>query len=213
MAKTEATLQLERSLWHNTRKQGTFACMEVTIGINGHERVDFLTWETNGTWRAYEIKVTKEDFRSKAAKSFVGNFNYYVMPYKLYCELQRERPEGIGVRCECGVVVKPKRKKTAVSHEVLMTSLMRSMYREAEKYVNAVIEDQTPEQHKAKKEKEAAQRTIRQLRAELKRYRLTAGQNLFGKSEDSIKVYWREKAIELQAKLREMEARDETQRQ
>ena len=44
----------------------------------------------------FEIKVTKSDFHSKHGHNFVGNLNYYVMPYQLYKEVKDEIPEGIG---------------------------------------------------------------------------------------------------------------------
>ena len=35
-------------------------------------------------FRCYEIKVTMQDFRSKAKKSWYGNYNYLVISSKLY---------------------------------------------------------------------------------------------------------------------------------
>ena len=45
----------------------------------------------------YEIKVTKADFKSKNGHNFVGNLNYYVVPYSLYPEIKQHIPNGIGV--------------------------------------------------------------------------------------------------------------------
>lgn len=45
----------------------------------------------------FEIKVTKSDFHSKHGHNFIGNLNYYVMPYTLYKEVENEIPENIGV--------------------------------------------------------------------------------------------------------------------
>ncbi len=84
IAKTELTLTLEREIWRATNKQGVFGCFEVTIGWFGNERVDYLTYDTKGTWRCYEIKISKTDFRSKAKNTFIGHYNYYVMPQELY---------------------------------------------------------------------------------------------------------------------------------
>ena len=67
-----------------TNKRGVFCCYEVTIGWYGKERVDYLTYDTNGVWRCYEIKVSKSDFYSKSHNTFLGHFNYYVMPEELY---------------------------------------------------------------------------------------------------------------------------------
>ena len=48
-------------------------------------------------WRCYELKVTKSDFHSKAKLSFVGHYNYFVLPLKLYQAVATEIPAGIGV--------------------------------------------------------------------------------------------------------------------
>ena len=45
----------------------------------------------------FEIKVTKSDFHSSNGHNFVGNANYYVMPYSLYKEIKAEIPSHIGV--------------------------------------------------------------------------------------------------------------------
>lgn len=68
MSKTDKTLDLERRLWFATNKTGVFGCFEVTIGFGGRERVDYLTYDTKGVWRCYEIKVSKEDFYLKIAR-------------------------------------------------------------------------------------------------------------------------------------------------
>lgn len=44
----------------------------------------------------FEIKISKTDFHSNHGHNFVGNLNYYVMPYELYKELKNEIPENIG---------------------------------------------------------------------------------------------------------------------
>ncbi|MCE2139023.1 hypothetical protein GRC92_18590, partial [Streptococcus thermophilus] len=41
-------------------------------------------------WRCYELKVTKADFHSKAKLSFIGHYNYFVLPQQLYLEVQSE---------------------------------------------------------------------------------------------------------------------------
>ncbi len=63
--------------------------------------VDTLSYQqlTDGKieWRCYELKVTKADFHSKAKLSFIGNYNYFVLPQKLFEEVQSEIPTHIGV--------------------------------------------------------------------------------------------------------------------
>lgn len=107
MSKTKETLEFEERLRKHTSPYGyPYGAFEVTL-INKdcgsrttYERVDFLTVDRQGIWRAYEIKVSKSDFYSPAAKSFVGNYNYYVMPEWLYCEVKMDIPKHIGVLVE-----------------------------------------------------------------------------------------------------------------
>ena len=138
MSKTELTKQLEIALWRTTRKQGTFGCHEVTIGFFGKERVDYMTYETNGTFRCFEIKVSASDFRSNNKNSFVGHLNYYVMPIELYEKVKSEIPAHVGVYASWGgndlsCVKKPKRQELVFTPEVMKDSMLRSLYREYEK--------------------------------------------------------------------------------
>lgn len=132
MAKTKETIELERSIWSQTRKLGVFGCFEVTIGFNGRERVDYMTYDTKGIFRCYEVKVSKSDFHSKCKNSFVGHFNYYVMPKELYEQVKDEIPNYVGVYIDGGCIKKPKRQKLIVKSNVLMQSMIRSLYREYE---------------------------------------------------------------------------------
>lgn len=45
----------------------------------------------------FEIKISKADFKSINGHNFVGNLNFYIMPYELFKQLKDEIPEGIGV--------------------------------------------------------------------------------------------------------------------
>lgn len=169
IAKTELTLQLERAIWERTRKQGVFGCFEVTIGWFGSERVDYLTYDTKGTWRCYEIKVSKSDFCSKAHNTFIGHYNYYVMPLELYEQVKDEIPKHIGVWNWDGRwgLKRPKRQELKVDEQILKNSLIRSLYREAEKVIkseNPNIVEQLNRQYKqAKKEAEEYRRKYWEL--------------------------------------------------
>ena len=154
MAKTEATKILENRLHDTVIKRGTFGAFEVTIGWNGNERVDFLTYSSTGEFRCYEIKVSVSDFHSKNHNSFVGNYNYYVMPTELYKKVKDEIPDFVGVYVgqeflnkpfvdkgktywrdlEC--IKKAKRKALIIDKDVLFSSLCRCLQRDAEKYYN-----------------------------------------------------------------------------
>lgn len=152
MSKTLETLELEKLLFRcEGGKLGKFACFEVTFGKRDpwqkgtSERVDFVTYENQGnTFRCYEVKVTKADFMSSAKKSFIGDFNYFVMPIELWEKLVGEdNPllrdylfRGIGVLipdargCKLEVVRKAKRKTIALYDKIhMMESMMKSMSR------------------------------------------------------------------------------------
>jgi len=93
-----------------------------------------MTYDTKGIWRFYEIKVSKSDFYSSAKKTFLGHFNYFVMPAVLYEEVKNDIPPGIGVITE-GIYSTKKAKKQdlLVDEKVLKDSLIRSLAREAQK--------------------------------------------------------------------------------
>lgn len=137
IAKTEQTIALEREIWKATRKQGVFGCFEVTIGWFGDQRVDYMTYDTNGIWRCYEIKVSRPDFHSKAKNTFIGHFNYYVMPKELYEQVKDEIPAHVGVYVGGRCVKKAKKQPLIIDEQVLKDSLIRSLYREAEKVIKA----------------------------------------------------------------------------
>lgn len=163
MGKSEKTLRLEESIYQATKKQGTFGCFEVTIGWFGNERVDYLTYSTDGTWRCYEVKATVSDFRSKAAKTFVGHLNYFVMPQELYDKVKGEIPDGIGVYIDGTSTVRAKRRELGVDEKILWQSMIRSLAREyqntrrSEKrsYVAALIRELNAERRNTRNERRA----------------------------------------------------------
>lgn len=142
MAKTDLTIELEKQIWEHTKKpMGVFGCFEVTIGWYGKERVDYMTYETNGIWRCYEIKVSKSDFKSKAKVSFIGHYNYYVMPEELFELIKDEIPSHIGVYVSKGKYLickkNPKKQKLGVDEQILKDSMIRSLYRESERVISS----------------------------------------------------------------------------
>ena len=104
------------------------------------ERVDMLSYETKGIWRFYELKVSKSDFHSKHKVTFLGHYNYYVMPYSLFVEVQEEIPDWVGVyaayegsgNLQC--VKKPKKQELQIDHDLLMFNFMQALSRENTKY-------------------------------------------------------------------------------
>jgi hypothetical protein len=121
---------------------GVFGCFEVTIGFNGKERVDYMTLDTKGTWRCYEIKISKSDFHSKAKNTFVGHYNYYVMTPELYETVKDEIPKHIGAFIgseNSNVYCKKNAKKQILgaNEDVLKMSMIRSMNRDVEKNIKS----------------------------------------------------------------------------
>ena len=138
--KTEETKRLEKAIWKGTNRQGVFGCFEVTIGWFGKERVDYMTYDTKGVFRCYEIKVSKSDFHSNCHNSFLGDLNYYVLPPALYEEIKEEIPEDIGVYVERGGFVhsvKRAKRRTEVDRDTLKNSLIRSLCREVTKQIKS----------------------------------------------------------------------------
>lgn len=135
--KTEETLRLERNIWEATHKQGVFCCYEVTIGWWGKERCDYITYDTKGIWRCYEIKISKSDFHSKAHNTFIGHFNYYVLTKELYEQVKDEIPNHIGVYLGDYCAKRAKKQELGVDEQILKNSMIRSLYREVEKLIKS----------------------------------------------------------------------------
>lgn len=157
--KTDETVALEKAIRHATRKNGVFGCYEVTICFFGKERVDYMTYDTKGIFRCYEIKVSKADFHSKAAKSFVGHYNYYVLTRELYNQVKEEIPDWVGVYIGDYCAKKAKKqdltqreykirrsvngRSTEVTTpwvDMLKESMIRSLYRDSDKLILSMDE-------------------------------------------------------------------------
>lgn len=95
--KTDITKKLEQLLMLKFDNLTDFFCFECTIGWLGHEVVDCIKYDNNRIITCYEIKSSVSDFRSKSAKTFIGNKNYFVMPYSVYQKVKDEIPAGVGV--------------------------------------------------------------------------------------------------------------------
>ena len=125
MAKTDLTLKMEQMIWALTHDRFTgYGCFEVDLG---GEIVDYMTMDSKGVARCYEIKVTKSDFRSKAALSFIGHYNYFVLPDDLYQKVRDEIPAHVGVYTENGNVKPAKRQAPKMSAERMFFCMMRTM--------------------------------------------------------------------------------------
>lgn len=97
MSKSEKTYELEEIITLACARPDRIGCPEVTLDDYGI--VDFISMDINGarTVRCYELKISKSDFLSDAKKSFIGDFNYYVIPTELYDSVKGHVEKGIGV--------------------------------------------------------------------------------------------------------------------
>ena len=138
------TKDIEKIIYKHFWKKGWYGVFEVAIPraiVNRYyrERVDFLTYETTGIYRAYEIKNSISDFYSGAKWSFIGNYNYFILCSSIYEKVKKDIPEGIGIwlvyesgRMEC--VKKPKRKELQCKSEDMMFAMLQGLSREYKKY-------------------------------------------------------------------------------
>ena len=98
--KTPLTLALEETLYAYCREKGEVVVEEVVmpddLGIVDTLSLRLLP-DDSYEWRCFELKVSKGDFRSPAKLSFVGHYNYFVLPEALYLQVAEEIPEHIGV--------------------------------------------------------------------------------------------------------------------
>jgi len=139
MSKNDITKDLEQRLYKYTNGTVLCSCFEVTIGFFGKERVDYLSLDYKNTWRCYEVKSCKADFYSKAHHTFIGNLNYYVMPFAVYEQVKNDVPKGVGVLTELSeknytctdlwVTKKPVRQELKVDERQLLLYMLRSLNR------------------------------------------------------------------------------------
>ena len=141
--KTLLTIEIENRLDNYLTKQRVFHCNEVTIGWHGKQRVDWMSYDTHGIIKCFEIKTSKADFHSKAENTFVGHYNYYVMPKELYEQVKDDIPKHLGVLVDDGIMrkayqrlqsIKPAKELIIHNEEILKEYLIRSLSREAKKY-------------------------------------------------------------------------------
>ena len=92
------------------------------------------------TWRCYEIKVSKADFYSKHKWTFVGDYNYFVVPIALYDEIEGDIPKGVGCYVYDGtkrgfrVAKRASRKKARISESEIMHDFLVSNNRDARRW-------------------------------------------------------------------------------
>ena len=119
-----------------------------------------LTYETSGTWRSYELKVSKADLHSNAALSWIGHYNYLVCTEDLVEEAKKILPNDIGIYAvyESGrkkwieLAKNPRKRELLCSHEDMQFALIQALSREYKKY-RKLKEEKEKEDNKLKKNK------------------------------------------------------------
>ena len=205
MAKTTLTKSIEHALWVKTNGL-MYGCREVKIGLgsnrhlltNREEYVDYMTITASGEITCYEIKVSKSDFKSKAALSFEGHRNYIVLPNTLYDEIKdtdyfkKKLPYHAGVitfntanpvsQYSLKTVKNCKKRELSIGKQtLLMESLMRSLSREANKFYKV---DYAPETVTIDKKE------LQELKSDRSRY-----ERLYSQLELSTKELHNDKAL------------------
>ncbi len=147
ISKRQDTISLENALIKQTRKKRIYGCEEITIGFynNGHgnEVVDFMTMDSKGTIKCYELKVTLQDLKSDAKKSWYGNYNYLVVSRELYGQISDWNeyiPDNIGILVGECLESKRKAKRCDISSDteiMLKESMIRSMFWKMIKFKDA----------------------------------------------------------------------------
>ena len=140
MTKSARTYELEEVITLATARADRIGCPEVSLDDFGI--VDYISVDVGGahTVRCYELKISKSDFLSDNKKTFIGDFNYYVLPTELYYDVRNLVEDGIGIwlvdsrgRVEC------KRQATRMtcqmSRKRIMGKVLRALNRENLKHV------------------------------------------------------------------------------
>ena len=154
MPKRKETLELENALYEMCKDKRIYGCEEVTIGFphqrpgKRNEICDFVTMDSKGIIRCYEIKVTLQDLKSKAKKSWYGHYNYLVITPELEKKLVHDGvinytpyiDEGVGIIVGKSLHVEFSARKQELSKEtesMLKESIIRSMFYKMAKYKDA----------------------------------------------------------------------------
>lgn len=140
MTKSQRTYELEEVITLATARSDRIGCPEV--GLDDFGIVDYISMDIGGakTVRCYELKVSKSDFLSDNKKTFIGDFNYYVLPTEIYHEVKNYVEDGIGIwlvdkhgRIEC------KRQASRMTCQMprkrIMGKILRALNRENLKHV------------------------------------------------------------------------------
>lgn len=157
MAKTVLTKAIEKDFINYLyNKKYELPVMECAIGLGKRNGiVDILSYHGKSirhgkgkprtrevTWRCYEIKTSKADFYSPHKWTFVGHYNYFVMPEELYAVVSKDIPKEIGCILykdrEFKSIKKATRGIMRISESQIMHDFLVSCNRDARRWMNLV---------------------------------------------------------------------------
>jgi len=151
---TITTKEIENLAFPYLSKIGTYLCFEVGMpkehrGTGSDERVDLLSYDSKDIWRFYEIKISKNDFYSKCKHTFLGHYNYFILPKDLYENVKQDIPNHVGVyavyehkngHLYMNFEKKPKKQQLQIDKDKLMYNFMQAFSREYQKYRRLLVQ-------------------------------------------------------------------------
>lgn len=85
---TKETKQIKAALYDRSKSLYRHGVQEVTVGHilggRGYDRCDYVEFDNNGNFYAYEIKVSVSDLNSSNKLSYCANKNYLVVNQTVY---------------------------------------------------------------------------------------------------------------------------------
>lgn len=160
------TKELEHLLYDYLWRKGWYGVYECAIPKClcrkvRRERVDMITYETSGIWRAYELKISKQDLYSDAALSWIGHYNYLVVTDNLIEDAKKILPKDIGIYAVyeqdkkkwIELVRNPRKRELLCSHEDMQFALIQGLSREYKKYRKIKKQEDKKDKVKCKKNK------------------------------------------------------------
>lgn len=129
---------------------------EVTFdySTNHAVRVDYMRYKPvnntvsgieKGDFYCYEVKSSVEDFRSGHGLNFLGDYNYLVMPEKIYATISLEVPHYIGVYVldgtELTCIKKAKRHDRSRPVSEMLLMMFRSAARDRRRICSEITQE------------------------------------------------------------------------
>lgn len=117
-------------------------------------RVDFMKFKPvnntvsgieKGDFYCYEVKSSVEDFRSGHGLNFLGDYNYLVMPEKIYATISLEVPHYVGVYVldgtELTCIKKAKRHDRSKPVSEMLLMMFRSAARDRRRTCSEITQE------------------------------------------------------------------------